>query len=387
MRSLLKKYSPVRLIAATAFISIFIVSGLAIFVYAVINKTIDEQTTFATKIDVGGYQRMLSQRIAFYTTEYATSGNASDKAIALEAIDLLFERHQMLINKYQQVSVTEQDNLLTDKLQALYFTAPNDLNTALNEYVALARDLLNVPATADEQTLARLKTNSQQILEKFDLVVQQYEQDSNERIRKLSNLLGITFIAAALLIVGLVLFVIRPLLLASERLSEKLQLEARKDFMTGLHNRRVFPVLAEQAITMSRRRLLPVTLILFDIDDFKAVNDQYGHKMGDEVIRALAETIRANSRDSDETFRFGGDEFVMILPFTDIDGAMRVANNIRENVARLTKPTQFTVSGGVACVYHDEDSIEPALQRADHSLYKAKGQDKNRIEIYDLNTA
>ena len=379
--NLFEKYSPAKLIALSSIFSILLISGLTLFVHSTVTNATTEQKDFATKIDVGGYQRMLSQRIVFYTYEYVKTRDNSDKSIALESNRLLLERHQILINEYKNNPADGPSSLLSETLKTLYFGAPHNLDNALKEYVRISNRFLLNPDQVSQQDLNALKKDSQTILEKFDRVVQQYELESNERILRLADLRGVIFVALAVFLFILTVFVIRPLLLVSEALSERLKLEASKDHLTGLQNRRVFPTLAEQAVAMSRRRGEPLSIVLFDIDNFKKINDHFGHDVGDKFLEAFAQTLVSNSRESDECFRFGGDEFVMILPFTDANGAFQVADNIRQNMMTLDGLASATVSAGVSCLLEEDKSIDQALMRADQSMYQAKRKSKNVIVV------
>jgi len=378
---LFEKYSPAKLIALSSILSILLISGLTLFVHSTVTNVATEQKDFATKIDVGGYQRMLSQRIVFYTYEYVRTRDNSDKSIALESNRLLLERHQILINEYKNNPADGPSSLLSEALKTLYFGAPHNLDNELKEYVRISNSFLLNPDQVSQQDLNALKKDSQTILEKFDRVVQQYELESNERIQRLADLRGVIFVASAVFLFILTVFVIRPLLLVSEALSERLKLEASKDHLTGLQNRRVFPILAEQAVAMSRRRGEPLSIVLFDIDNFKKINDQFGHDMGDKLLEAVAQMLVSNSRESDECFRFGGDEFVMILPFTDANGAFQVADNIRQNIMTLDGLASATLSAGVSCLLEEEKSLDQALMRADQSMYQAKRKSKNVIVV------
>jgi diguanylate cyclase (GGDEF)-like protein len=378
---LFEKYSPAKLIALSSILSILLISGLSLFVRSTVSNVTTEQKEFATKIDIGGYQRMLSQRIVFYTYEYVKTRDNSDKSMALESNRLLLERHQILINEYKNNAADGPSSLLSETLKTLYFGALHDLDNALKEYVRISNSFLLDPGQVSQQDLNALKKDSQTILEKFDRVVQQYELESNERMQRLADLRGVIFVASAVLLFMLTVFVIRPLLLVSEALSERLKLEASKDHLTGLQNRRVFPTLAEQAIAMSRRSGEPLSIVLFDIDNFKKVNDQFGHDMGDKLLEAIAQTLVSYSRESDECFRFGGDEFVMLLPFTDAKGAFQVADNIRKHIMNLDGLASATVSAGVSCLLEEEKSIDQALMRADQSMYQAKSKNKNIVTV------
>lgn len=127
---------------------------------------------------------------------------------------------------------------------------------------------------------------------------------------------------------------------------------------------------------------------MFDIDNFKNINDTYGHKTGDDVIVALADKFRELIRKSDIVAHFGGEEFLLLLPETDIQKAFFIAEKIRIEVQDMIihhedkKELKFTVSGGVSLVNNQTDNnIEDSIQRADKALYEAKKNGKNRICI------
>jgi len=119
---------------------------------------------------------------------------------------------------------------------------------------------------------------------------------------------------------------------------------------------------------------------LLDIDNFKAINDQFGHIQGDKVLKQVADQIRQSLRSTDLISRFGGDEFVMILPETKITTAQKIAQRIIETTAQASTGT-FTVSIGLAALVNESDTVESVLNRADQALYKAKKAGKNRFEL------
>jgi diguanylate cyclase (GGDEF)-like protein len=165
----------------------------------------------------------------------------------------------------------------------------------------------------------------------------------------------------------------------------ELKLMASTDPMTKLYNRRYFSNISTHTLDLAKREKLDLSIIMFDIDNFKKINDTYGHKAGDEVIIALANKLIETKRKSDISCRFGGEEFVALLPNTSIEGAKTLANKIREvienyEVISEDKKIKFTISLGVSKVdVENENSIEEALKRADDALYEAKNSGKNRV--------
>ncbi len=172
--------------------------------------------------------------------------------------------------------------------------------------------------------------------------------------------------------------------LETQRLSE----EASTDPLTGLANRRLFEEFLDEQFRIARRYDRNLSLLVLDIDYFKEVNDRHGHRVGDEVLVRLAEAIRSVIRDADLGVRFGGDEFAVVLPDTDIEGAAEAGERIRAAIERLKinagflKSVKVTVSVGGAAV----EGGRPAsggllLESADQALYKAKELGRNLVRV------
>lgn len=159
---------------------------------------------------------------------------------------------------------------------------------------------------------------------------------------------------------------------------------ALEDALTGLGNRRAMEQAIEREISLSRRIERPLTLLAIDIDHFKRINDQHGHSRGDFVLRRVAQTIKGNLRESDLTYRYGGEEFVVILNNTDSDGAELVANRIRTAVMGTAmvcanKTMSVTVSVGASML--NEHTASSLFERADQALYEAKRAGRNCVRL------
>jgi diguanylate cyclase (GGDEF)-like protein len=161
------------------------------------------------------------------------------------------------------------------------------------------------------------------------------------------------------------------------------QRAATTDALTGLKNRGAFDDRFPRDVERSARYRIPLSLVMIDLDNFKEVNDTHGHVMGDRLLRSIAQMILDTVRKADEAFRYGGDEFVLILPSTGLKGAERVAQRLQRTVrmsAILTEPhpVQSSVSCGVAA-YEARETARAFLDRADAALYRAKRSGKDRI--------
>lgn len=170
-----------------------------------------------------------------------------------------------------------------------------------------------------------------------------------------------------------------------ERALRVAQRAARTDSLTGLWNRQGLEEFLQIQSAISRRYGWPCALVLFDVDYFKQVNDACGHAAGDALLRQLAELLRVSIREADLLARFGGEEFALVLPQTDREGAGIVARRIHAVVGTAefgssSSPRRIALSGGVALLGSQEQASH-WLERADRALYRAKQLGRNQICI------
>lgn len=171
-----------------------------------------------------------------------------------------------------------------------------------------------------------------------------------------------------------------------ESANTKLQELALRDGLTGLLNRRYWESCLEREFARHQRYDNPVSLVIFDIDHFKRVNDTYGHQTGDEVIRETARITSQLVRETDFAGRYGGEEFVVLLPGTTLDGAAQFAERLRSTIERQQldyqgSPLTFTVSLGVATLADDMAGYQALLERADKALYQSKEGGRNQVTL------
>jgi len=239
-----------------------------------------------------------------------------------------------------------KQNMRTRAIPIVVLTASRNLDTKVVTFDIGAEDFVTKPFEIEE-VAARIKRllNKQTQLNKLEVVV-----------KDLTN--------------------------QNEQLEDLLMLDEK----TGLYNFREFQKRLRQEWSRASRYNVPLSLVFFDLDHFKQVNDRHGHQAGDEALREFAMLVTGGARENDLAARYGGEEFAVILPHTEAPMAMRVADRIRRAVADFvflseTTHLQLTVSAGVATYPSDAtiDSVDALVRAADSALYEAKDQGRNCV--------
>lgn len=168
-------------------------------------------------------------------------------------------------------------------------------------------------------------------------------------------------------------------------LYEQMQQQALTDALTGCYNRRSFELQLERDLHQATRQRQSLSLIMLDIDNFKHINDQAGHETGDLALRMFAENVQAELRGVDCAARFGGDEFVVILPQAETEGALLVAERLRARIEKMEVPGfgKVTASFGVATFPDHASSRDTLISAADRALYTSKNEGRNRVTVVE----
>lgn len=239
----------------------------------------------------------------------------------------------------------------TRDIPVLFMTASNDTIDRLEGFYAGGVDYITKPLQ-HEEVLAKIKTH---------LTIRRQQQALAEKNRELEE---------------------KNQLIAAQ--IKQLEIIACIDPLTQLANRRGFLELVEREQARCARGTPAFSIILSDIDHFKRINDRYGHDNGDEVLRKIAKRLRELSRQQDISVRWGGEEFILLLPETDLDAAFQVAERICAYMAEHPivceeQPLAVTMSFGVA-EYTPGSSFDTCIKQADEALYRAKQRGRNRVE-------
>ena len=178
-------------------------------------------------------------------------------------------------------------------------------------------------------------------------------------------------------------------MLKIKELREKMKTLSTTDELTGLHNRKYLLERMEQEISRAKRYATPLSLLLFDLDFFKSVNDIYGYEWGDVLLKSIADKLRQVIRKEDILTRYGDEEYVVVLPNTPEDNAFLFAERFRKEVERMEfipageeERHPITISGGIAtfpCIPDTEEDANTIIRYAEHALYNAKKRGKNKI--------
>lgn len=167
----------------------------------------------------------------------------------------------------------------------------------------------------------------------------------------------------------------------TKKVEERLQYLAEHDALTGIYNRRMLFTHLNKHVDCKHKNKTPFSLVMIDVDRFKLVNDKYGHLVGDDTLVRLTKLITADKRAKDDLYRYGGEEFFLLLPNTDLRGAVELAQRVHQAVREEPFPIikHLTISMGVV-EYKEKETIDDVIKRVDDLLYEAKHAGRNTIK-------
>ena len=379
--------NPSRYMTITYAVSLSFVALLSIAVHMVLDQVIAQQASVGRLINVSGQQRMLSQRISLFTLQYLSSGDANAKSIAENSLTQLKDNHRTLLEHHYRAMDNGSESPLSDELRSIYFAEPYQLVRKVDKFVVLIEAALSRSQSEPreiEQEPEFFVLAKQPLLASFNAVVYQYERESKQKVDELRTAQSIVLGIIILTLVIEAIFIFRPMVKKVSDYASRLRYEATHDGLSGLFNRRAFNTIAKRFFLANKRYDSMLSLVAVDIDHFKNINDQYGHDVGDYAIQWVAQKMTECLRESDCLARMGGEEFAVLLPKTDQNGALSVAEKICRHIELSLlvvagRQIPITVSMGLSSYSNTDQTFDDMLKRADRGLYQAKHAGRNRV--------
>lgn len=356
------------------------IAVLSMSAHVILDKVISVQSSSGTIINVSGRQRMLSQRIAMLACHYSISQNDYNKKSLSKAINLMQKSHSALTLGDKDMGLP---SLLPPSVKEIYYGKKYNLDSEVKTYISTAKQFLAEP-TNKELLVQIIDKAHDSLLEGLDKVVKEYELQSIEQVGMISFTQRIVLIIIIATLLAEALFIFRPIIKKIKMFALMLYELATHDHLTKFANRRLSLETLEKFVKRDQIDKNPLSIMMIDIDFFKKINDTYGHKAGDNVIVTVANLISASVRPSDVCGRWGGEEFLIILPNADIQEAnivaKRVLSTVEDEVIVVDgAEIKTTVSIGISA-YKDNESTTRLIERADMALYEAKNNGRNRVE-------
>jgi len=225
---------------------------------------------------------------------------------------------------------------------------------------------------SDNKQLIKL---SEEAWNKSNYLIYKYEQIHKLKFSELLKNIDL-FIYVAIIFLTAVVFIIYT------KIKKGLEKDVIIDSLTGLYNRLLFDEEFKIFCNRAKRYKKPLTTAIIDIDNFKKINDTYGHKTGDKILKEIGHILKYSLRRADLPFRYGGEEFVILFPNTPLNNAKKIIERVRKNIEEKVKINgkSVTISGGIG-EYIGEKNINDFFRKIDEALYKAKNNGKNKIVI------
>jgi len=398
-------------------IALFLIAVLSTFAFFFLHSAIKDSDSTAYIVNVSGKQRMLSQHIALdvHRIHISLLHHRKDKQLHNNISRQLLLKHiqEMLVASKMLSSgelLNNQNVELSPEIYEMYFGKMN-LTQRVAQYTSTAKKILEIFDYQQAHDVVKfINLQSEPLLVDLNKVVRQYEVEGEKRLSEINQLEIIVWVSTLFILLIVAIFIFQPMVQyivklteAEERSIENLQHQveirtlhlqqannkledlASHDPLTRLRNRLNFEQDLEEIVRQYIKHHAPYAVLMFDIDWFKNVNDDYGHDVGDLVLVEMAELLKNTVRKEDKVYRIGGEEFVILLNRVSFEDATKRAEKIRKaievhvfntNESKLKK----TVSGGV---YHSSlkeiKDLKTILKLVDGALYESKSKGRNRV--------
>jgi diguanylate cyclase (GGDEF)-like protein len=373
-------------IVAFSVIALFTLAGHGTTYYIMKKQTESTEVTYHIS-----RLRGLVQRIPYHISNYQQHVSEVDRMLLLQAIKEVETSHDFLTEK------VGKKKTISARLSEIYFRSRFEINANMAlflEKISLCSNedhQYGKPAEVCEVVSKNLSAGLLSALTGgFDVALEGYREETVRKIDGYHRLqvMGTFIILLVLLLEAILIF--RPLIHKISVYHRLLLKQALEDPLTKLRNRRAFVKSATGELRQAARDKESVSVVLMDLDKFKLVNDNYGHDVGDSVLKHFSKMLRKHLRGGDISGRIGGEEFAVVLPReTHAELAFQVLDRMRELVASTPCPyndksgrlcsLNYSVSIGVVSLVPEKETIEELLVRADEMLYKAKETGRNKV--------
>lgn len=367
-------------------IALALTGAIAGTAHVLTGRVIEAQSANARVINVSGRQRMLSQRISLLSTRWVDQRQAADWQRLQDSVAMFESSHKDLTSG----RIDGQPHKLPDAAREIYFDEPYWLDQQVNAFVSDARRVLDdgpgsAAAAARMSELASpAPFHASALLGGLNAVVNAFQDEHDQQIAKLKDLQTKALMVMALALAVGATLVFFPLMRRVSDVAQSLNEDALTDPLTGADNRRGFNLRAETLVAQRDEG----AVLALDIDNFKRINDRYGHAVGDAAIRHLARVASALVREGDVFGRVGGDEFAAVLSGISAEDAVGFAERLRqaveasvcsiEGLGHRQKWVSFTISVGVR-TFSEPVALITLMRDADAALYDAKRSGRNCV--------
>lgn len=396
-------------------LAISLIAVFSIAAFMSMNVVINGMDKNMYLVNVSGKQRLLSQYIALDAYRvYA----ATQTKIEQEELLLIKKRLRKNLAEMSRANNMLSQGLLIDgrpislspEIREMFFGELN-IKFRVQQYLALVRLIMDLPEYEQKKIIILdIERFSSGLLNDLDKIVSQFQKEGEERLQKIKDTKFILLFLTLLVLLLEILFIFRPMVnrivalsqmkesaledlekqvklrtLHLEKMNKQLNQLAHHDALTGLRNRLNMEANIEEVLEASQKNGIEFAVLMLDLDWFKRVNDQYGHDVGDFVLRELAQILKQSVREGDHVYRAGGEEFVVLLNRISYQDAKQKAERIRQSVENYVfmangVKLRKTISGGL---YHSSlmnvSSVKELLKQADKALYRAKNSGRNVI--------
>lgn len=369
-------------------IALMIIAAMIVFSYFLTQQILFTHDGFAKKINDSGRQRMLSQRIISYMLQDYLHPSIKSKDEIKKAKKILLFTHKSLSKPFKNEKKSADPFYQT--MHKLYFLGNSSISLGVIKVSSLVDNYLSNNDNSKKIIIEELANLVNfELLDKLNKAVLAYQKESEYKMKEVEHQQKMVLYLVLLVLILEARFIFHPLFNKVYEYIKKLSDLATRDELTDLLNRREFDKKYCELIEYAKRYTTSCSVILMDIDNFKAVNDNFGHVIGDLVIKKLAQTISKITRKVDLCFRYGGEEFVILMPQTSINDAYRKSEDIRKAIENLIITyfknnrelyVQVTVTIGLSVITND--NYDNAFEQADKALYQGKEKGKNQVVMY-----